>query len=55
MVVNCVSYSVFWTVVADKLPVIPRSLLPEVWGVPQDLLSVYMNFDDNDCVVIGKK
>jgi len=39
----------------EKLPVIPRSLLPEVWGVPQDLLSVYMTFDDNDCVVIGGK
>lgn len=37
----------------EKLPVIPRSLLPEVWGVNQDYLSVYMNFDDNDCVVIG--
>jgi hypothetical protein len=35
--------------------VIPRGLLPEVWGVPQDLLFAYMNFDDNDCVVIGKK
>jgi hypothetical protein len=34
---------------------IPRRLLPEVWGVSQDLLSVYMNFDDHDCVVIGKK
>jgi hypothetical protein len=35
--------------------VIPRKLLPEVWGVPQNLLSVYMNFDDQDCVVVGKE
>jgi hypothetical protein len=35
--------------------VIPHWLLPEVWGVSQDLLSEYMNFDDNDCVVIGKR
>ncbi|GFG29306.1 hypothetical protein Cfor_03734 [Coptotermes formosanus] len=39
----------------EKLPVIPRRLLPEVWGVSQDLLSVYMNFDGHDCVVIGGK
>ncbi|PNF31414.1 Deubiquitinating protein VCIP135 [Cryptotermes secundus] len=37
----------------EKLPVIPRRLLPEVWGVPQNLLSVYMNFDDQDCIAIG--
>lgn len=37
----------------EKLPVIPRRLLPEVWGVSQNLLSVYMNFDDQDCIVIG--
>jgi hypothetical protein len=35
--------------------VIPRRLLPEVWGVSQNLLSVYMNFDDQDCVVIGEE
>lgn len=34
---------------------IPRRLLPEVWGVSQNLLSVYMNFDDQDCVVIGEE
>lgn len=37
----------------EKLPVIPRILLPKVWGVNQDCLSEYMKFDDNDCVVIG--
>ena len=34
---------------------IPRILLPKVWGVNQDCLSEYMKFDDDDCVVIGKK
>jgi hypothetical protein len=45
----------FKLTVLEKLPVIPRRLLPEVWGVPQDLLSVYMNFDGQDCVVVGKE
>lgn len=34
---------------------IPRRLLPEVWGVSQNMLSVYMDFDDQDCVVIGEE
>lgn len=37
----------------DKLPQLPRSLLPKAWGVPQSLVDVYIDFDSNGCCIIG--
>ncbi|KAG0437708.1 hypothetical protein HPB47_017319 [Ixodes persulcatus] len=37
----------------DKLPQLPRSLLPKAWGVPQSLVDVYMEFDANGCCIVG--
>ncbi|XP_054279644.1 deubiquitinating protein VCPIP1-like isoform X2 [Macrosteles quadrilineatus] len=35
------------------LPQFPKSLLPKVWGLPQSDLEKYLQFNKNDCVVIG--
>ena len=35
------------------LPKIPRSLLPKAWGVPNQLVQDYIEFDENNCCVIG--
>lgn len=37
----------------DKLPQLPRSLLPKAWAVPQSLVDVYMEFNANGCCVVG--
>lgn len=37
----------------DKLPQLPRSLLPKAWGVPQSLVDSYMDFDANGCCTVG--
>lgn len=37
----------------DKLPQLPRSLLPKAWAVPQSLVDEYMEFDANGCCVVG--
>lgn len=37
----------------DKLPRLPRSLLPKAWGVPQNLVDSYMEFDTSGCCVVG--
>ncbi|XP_069692893.1 deubiquitinating protein VCPIP1-like isoform X2 [Periplaneta americana] len=36
----------------EKLPVIPRALLPNVWGVEENL-DKYVEFDSDGCVAIG--
>ncbi|XP_023229594.1 deubiquitinating protein VCIP135-like [Centruroides sculpturatus] len=35
------------------LPKLPRHLIPKVWGVPQNLIDKYMEFDDCGCCIIG--
>ncbi|KAH7935007.1 hypothetical protein HPB52_002652 [Rhipicephalus sanguineus] len=37
----------------DKLPQIPRSLLPKAWGVPHSLVDSYIDFDAKGCCVVG--
>lgn len=37
----------------DKLPQIPRSLLPKAWGVPHCLVDSYIDFDAKGCCVVG--
>lgn len=34
-------------------PVFPRSLLPKAWGVSQLIVKDYIEFNGNDCLVIG--
>lgn len=34
-------------------PKIPRSYLPKAWGMPNELVSTYIDFDENDCCTIG--
>ncbi|KAK3923367.1 Deubiquitinating protein VCIP135 [Frankliniella fusca] len=34
-------------------PLFPRTLLPKVWGVPQSTIENYIEFNENDCLVIG--
>lgn len=36
-----------------SLPVLPRKLLPKVWGFPQDQIDQYIEFDENCCCTIG--
>lgn len=35
------------------LPKIPRVLLPKAWGLPNQLVSTYIDFDEKGCCVIG--
>lgn len=38
------------------LPRLPRSLVPKAWGLPQDLMNNYIDFDGDDfCVIGGEK
>ena len=37
----------------SALPKIPRSLLPKAWGLPNELVSNYIEFDDDGCCAIG--
>lgn len=34
-------------------PMFPRSLLPKVWGVSQSMVRDYIEFNGNDCLIIG--
>lgn len=34
-------------------PLFPRTLLPKVWGVSQSMIENYIEFNENDCLVIG--
>ena len=37
----------------SALPKIPRSLLPKAWGIPNELVSTHIEFDENGCCAIG--
>ena len=37
----------------SDLPRIPRALLPKAWGISNELVSKYIEFDQNDCCEIG--
>lgn len=37
----------------SPLPKIPQSLLPKAWGIPNELISDYIEFDNNGCCEIG--
>jgi len=37
------------------LPKFPRSLLPKVWGFPQNLLDTYIKFDEQSCFYVGSE
>ena len=42
-----------YTFADNCLPRLPRSLMPQVWGVDSAYLSQYIDFDDRDSCVIG--
>lgn len=52
MGLNCTN-RVSTPILGDKLPQLPRSLLPKAWAVPQSLVDVYMEFNANGCCVVG--
>lgn len=37
----------------SPLPKIPKFILPKAWGVPNELVAKYVEFDDNGCCIIG--
>lgn len=37
----------------SPLPKIPQSLLPKAWGIPNEMVLTYVDFDDNGCCEIG--